>query len=867
MLNRRPQTPAADSRGDPAPPTKYDVALAQFESAALRATTIEPLQRRALADLRRVLDADVAALYAFDGAADAPELRQCDGRPLEDVTISGADPQILRTLAGDETISQTYDASDTAAGLGTTRLTAAVRGPLNPLAVLVAGTSAPGGFSAADRTFMTALTDVLSLAQLRAEHVASMSRNVDRHRAVFADNPNPMFIADAVTHRYLDANQAAIELYGYSREQLLTMTTFDLRAPEIRHELPGQFEIIALRGNVSLDSVHMSAAGARINVHSSVIAMERDGRVIHIITVQNLTGLQQTMERLRQSEANVARTQSLGKVGDWWYDTSIREHHWSDELLRIVGVAPGDGVPAGDLPYRPFVHPEDLAGVDAAVDSAIREREARGIDHRLVRSNGDLRWVHFEVYAEYGADDRPVRLIGTVQDISRRKYTEAQLEHHSHFDRLTDLPNRALLAQRLEAAIAKAARDDTTAAVLFIDVDQFKTINDTMGHTAGDLMLSAIADRLRKNTRSTDCIARMGGDEFIAVLSDVGDEDSVAQMARHLGRVVAEPIRLHDRDIEAGISIGIAMFPAHGTDAETLIRNADTAMYEAKRAGRATARFFRSEMHDAAIERMRMGSALRDAVRTEAFSLAYQPIFSRDGTLRASEALIRWPRVGAPDVQPGAFIPFAEECGLIVPIGTWVLRAACAQNAAWYRLGMRLRVCVNISGKQLSEPDFAQVVQSALHESGLPPELLELELTETVMSLDLKCTAAVLGELRAAGVRIAIDDFGTGYNSLAVLRSLPVDTLKLDMCFVTSIATSAVDRAIAVGVIATAHSIGSHVVAEGIETAEQRAVLNAIGCDEGQGFLFAKGLTPERFAEKYLTPAIGSRRPADPLAA
>ncbi len=839
----------------------YDLALAQFESAALRATSLEPLRQRALSDLRRILGADVAALYDLDGPSGTPLLRLCDGRTLEDVAIAGADPQIQRTLLGTDTLSQTYAAGDPASGLGTTRLTAAIHGRRKAVTVMVAGTSAPAGFSAADAQFMTALADVLALAQRRTTKLESLSGVVDQYRQVFDENPSAMLIADAATGRYLSANKAAIAQYGYSHEQLLTMTAFELRAPEARDDLPDADAILTRDGSIAFDSVNMTAAGQRINVHITVVAMKYNGRDIHIITVQDLTDIHQALDRLRQSEANVARAQTLGKFGDWWYDTGLREHHWSDELFRILGLAPADGVPAGDLPYRPFIHPDDVADVDAAVESAIGEHQPRGVDHRLVRSDGEVRCVHFEVFAEYDAENHPVRLIGTVQDISRRKYAEAQLEHHAHFDRLTDLPNRALLNDRLEAAIAKASRDNTAAAVLFIDVDQFKIINDTMGHTAGDRLLTAIADRLRKNTRSTDCIARMGGDEFIAVLSDIGDEAHAAEMARHLGRVVAEPIRLHDRDIEAGISIGIAMFPAHGTDAETLIRNADTAMYEAKRAGRATARFFRSEMHDAATERMRMGTALREAIRTEAFTLAYQPIFSRDGTLRASEALIRWPRDGGLDVQPGAFIPFAEECGLIVPIGTWVLRTACAQNAAWCKLGMRLRVSVNISGKQLCEPDFAQVVHSALRDSGLPPELLELEMTETVMSLDLERTVAVLDGLRAAGVRISIDDFGTGYNSLEVLRSLPVDTLKLDMCFVTGIATSSIDRAIAVGIIATAHSIGSQVIAEGIETVEQRAVLNVIGCDEGQGFLFAAGLTPQRFTDKYAPLANGSRRP------
>ena len=404
-----------------------------------------------------------------------------------------------------------------------------------------------------------------------------------------------------------------------------------------------------------------------------------------------------------------------------------------------------------------------------------------------------------------------------------------------------------LLNERLEAAIARAQEQGRLAAVLFIDVDQFKHVNDTLGHAAGDTLLKEIGERLRSNTRQADCVARMGGDEFIAVLSEITEADHVAAIARHLGRVSAEPIHLGDRDVVATCSIGIAMFPRDGADAETLIRNADTAMYCAKREGRATARFFTPEMQDAADHRMRLEEQLGKALHEGAFELAYQPIYDLNGTLRGSEALIRWPRQDGTVVQPNDFIPYAEESGLIVPIGAWVLRTACAQNAAWNRAGRRLAVSVNVSAKQLENPHFVRTVQTALRESGLAPELLEVELTESVMGVNVERNAAVVKELRALGVRIAVDDFGTGYNSLATLRSYTVDTLKLDICFVKEIVDSSVDRAIASAVIAAAHGLGARVVAEGIETAAQRALLVELRCDCGQGFLFSKPLSATDF--------------------
>jgi EAL domain-containing protein (putative c-di-GMP-specific phosphodiesterase class I) len=333
----------------------------------------------------------------------------------------------------------------------------------------------------------------------------------------------------------------------------------------------------------------------------------------------------------------------------------------------------------------------------------------------------------------------------------------------------------------------------------------------------------------------------------------------VADIVRHIELVAADPVRLPGGDMSGTCSIGVAVFPRDGHDAETLIHNADTAMYQSKRDGRARSCFFTPAMQHEAEQRVRLEARLRKAIEAQDFQLVYQPIYTFDGALCGTEALIRWPQPGGTVVAPNVFIPYAEACGLIIPIGTWVLRTACRQNAAWNLRAPNLCMSVNVSAKQLADPHFVRTVRRALLDSGLAPELLELELTETAMSTNAERTTAVIEELRGFGVRVAIDDFGTGYNTLATLRSNVVDTLKLDICFVTGIATSAVDQAIASTVITAAHGLGAKVVAEGVETLPQRAMLAKLECDAAQGFLFARPMSPAEFDVLLSADEHGSR--------
>lgn len=442
-------------------------------------------------------------------------------------------------------------------------------------------------------------------------------------------------------------------------------------------------------------------------------------------------------------------------------------------------------------------------------------------------------------------------VLAFAEDISARKVAEAHVEHLAHHDALTGLANRLLLKDRLQHAIVKAQRNKRTQALLFIDLDHFKTINDTVGHSVGDALLLEVAVRLRECVRESDTLARIGGDEFVILLTNLLTPNDCVRVAEKVIAAVAQPISVESHVFNVTTSIGIAIWPADGTDAETLTRNADVAMYHAKNSGRNNFQFFTPEMNTRAFESMAMEAALRNALKRDEFLLHFQAqIDFESGLIIGAESLIRWqhPELGL--VPPAKFIPIAEERGLIGKLGDWVLHAACRQACAWQAAGIPLvPIAVNISALQFRQGALRDSVLSALSETGLAPEYLVLEITESVVMDDVDQAIAVLSELREMGIAIEIDDFGTGYSSLSYLKRLPIHRLKIDQSFVRDVPGDLDDAAIIGAILSMAKSLKLGIIAEGVETAEQAAFLHAQGCQAMQGYLFSRPAPADEFGK------------------
>ena len=483
------------------------------------------------------------------------------------------------------------------------------------------------------------------------------------------------------------------------------------------------------------------------------------------------------------------------------------------------------------------------------------QESVTNFESQVYHRSGKTIWISENARTVRNSDQGILFFEGTVVDITERKITEDRMHHQATHDALTGLPNRNLLFDRLEQTILLATRHREQAAVVLIDLDQFKFVNESLGHQAGDELLKIIGCRLASCMRATDTVARHGGDEFVIVVSGLKQGNVLDDALQRIVTTIAEPLTISGFEMQVTCSVGVSLYPQDGADARALLRNADAAMYKAKDLGRDTIEYFSAEMNSHATLRLELLNSLRSAVANDEFLLHYQPKISlANGDLVGAEALIRWHHPVRGMVSPAEFIPIAEDSGLIITIGEWVLRSACAQNVAWQRAGLSpIPVSVNLSARQLAKGNIVSVVANVLADTGLAPCYLELEITETMVMHDVDKSLGTLIELKRLGVSISIDDFGTGYSSLNYLKRFPVDTLKIDRSFVNDIATDQDDAAIVKAVISLAHILNLKVVAEGVETREQVAFLTGNGCHAGQGYLFGKPMPHDSFEEKFLT--------------
>ncbi|MDH5265572.1 MAG: EAL domain-containing protein, partial [Betaproteobacteria bacterium] len=574
-------------------------------------------------------------------------------------------------------------------------------------------------------------------------------------------------------------------------------------------------------------------------------------RLVHNLasTRERARGFAATMTRdLRKSEERLELALDGSGLCLWDCDLRSGRVYLSEGWAEMMGL-PRQPTVTSLTTLAADLHPEDIAPAKKALIETLKGLSpGYAVEHRVRSPAGEWRWISSRgrVVARDSAG-RATRFTGTNMDVTQRRRAEEQVQHMACHDTLSGLPNRALLEEHLRSRLGRARRDGARVAVLFMDIDRFKDVNDSLGHEAGDELLRVVARRLGGCLRSGDLVARLGGDEFAACLSPIRDGADAARVARKILDVLGQPFDVHGYELPVRASIGISIFPEDGEDTVNLLRNADTAMYHAKSLGRAQYQFFQEELNRRVQTRLSVERGLRRALERGQFRVHYQPQLDlATGRVVAVEALLRWEHPDRGLVEPAEFIAIAEESGLIVPIGRWVLNEACAQARRWNPSGLAgVRMGVNLSARQFREPTLAETVRSALADAGLPASQLELEITEGLLLGHDDHTASLMNELvSGVGVNLAVDDFGTGYSSLAYLKRLPIHRLKIDRAFIRDLVRGGQDEAIVAGVIAIARGLHLDVTAEGVESASQLECLYRLGCGEAQGYFIGRPVPP-----------------------
>jgi diguanylate cyclase (GGDEF)-like protein/PAS domain S-box-containing protein len=813
------------------------------------------------------------------------------------------------------------------------------------------------------------------------------ANNTQQHLSSFIqrvmDSAGSLLIVLAPDGRVRMSNQRCEEALGIKSQQLAGTVLDDLLPADERSALAAQlpalpwqihsplFEWINHQDNYSAEHHLLSGDGSYRSYLLEAAALyspqgKPEGAVVN---ATDITGLKDQEARLRRSESLLKEAQRYALMGSWELDLAHKKLSWSDEAYHIFEI---DTTATSD-PYHDFfsaIHPEDRARVDQAFATSLRRHKSLDVVHRLLITGQHLKWVHQRGIHQYAENGRPLRSVGTVQDITERYLTEQQQRiaatafesqegmvitaadmtilrvnrsfseitgysaaevvghtprllnsgrHDAHYyaamwacinetgawqgeiwnrrkngeiyperltitavkddagavthyvgtmtditlrkvaedeirnlafyDPLTRLPNRRLLMDRLQHAIATSARTGRDGALLFIDLDNFKSLNDTLGHDKGDLLLQQVAQRLTNCVRESDTVARLGGDEFVVMLEDLSEKhQEAAAQTEIVGEKILASLNasylLAGHDHHSTPSIGATQFSGHQNSVEDLLKQADLAMYQAKSAGRNALRFFDPEMQSVISQRVSLEADLRQGVHNNEFVIFYQPQVNDEGALTGAEALIRWQHPERGLVPPNEFIPLAEENGLIVPLGRWVLDAACAQLAAWARQQHtdQLSLAVNVSARQFRHPDFVDQVLEILARHNTNPQRLKLELTESMLVVNVEEIITKMSALKAHGVSFSLDDFGTGFSSLSYLKRLPLDQLKIDRSFVRDMLTETDGGAIVQAIIALGQTMGLSVIAEGVETEAQRNFLDRLGCHNFQGYLFGQPL-------------------------
>ena len=696
-------------------------------------------------------------------------------------------------------------------------------------------------------------------SEMRRRRAAEQQLALERElTTAVLDNLSGAFYLVSPEGAILRWNASLATAIGYSDAEIGAMKPTDFISLQDRPLVQRAIEDVLERGQeVSLEAEVVDRAGNVRPFLMSARPITIAGRTCMLGVARDITIRQRNEQQMVRAKERLDLALASSKLALWDWDLASDRVYFNENWAKLLGDPPRESTFSGDE-VRRWSHPHDREVFRVAMGNATKGvSEEFDCEYRVANAGGDWIWVHWRGKVTERADDgAALRMTGTSTNITKRKAAEERAEWLATRDSLTGLPNRVLLHDRLEQGIVNAARHHTGFAFMFIDLDRFKTINDSLGHHVGDELLKAVARRLTECVRASDTVARLGGDEFAVILENLRDTDDegAQQVAEKMIAAMAAPLQIENQPLSTSCSIGISLYPFDGRDSATLMKNADVAMYYAKEKGRNNYQFFSADMNARAQERLSVENYLRLALRRSELVLHYQPRMSvASNGLVGVEALIRWqhPRRGL--LGPDKFIDVAEDSGLIVGIGEWVLQTACTQLRDWQKIRPGLRLSVNLSVGQVGDGQrLVHAVEQAVGRAGIRPATLELELTESHLMQNIAEKAALLNRLGDFGVGLAIDDFGTGYSSLSYLKKLPVDAIKIDHSFVRDIEEDPNDEAIIRAILAMAHSLRLAVVAEGVETEAQLAALRQLGCDEYQGFLESPALPAGEFEERYL---------------
>jgi diguanylate cyclase (GGDEF)-like protein/PAS domain S-box-containing protein len=651
--------------------------------------------------------------------------------------------------------------------------------------------------------------------------------------------------------RIVYTNPADAALHGYTPEELIGK---DVRifAPHEQAQPLGRRQIEAIK-RWRRDTVNVRKDGTEFPAHlMSDVVRDASGEAIGIVTTcEDITQRKRAERALQESEERYALAIRGANDGLWDWNLETGDFYYSHRWKTMLGYGDTE-IPNTPEAWLSRVHEEDLPKVEAELEAHRSDRSSHfENEHRIRQKDGTYRWVLARGIAERDPEGKPYRIAGSLTDIQQRKTVEAQLAQEALYDSLTKLPNRAFLNDLLNRSFRRTKRRrDYVFAVMFVDLDQFKLVNDSLGHAAGDKLLVEVGRRLKRCLRPGDVVARLGGDEFLVLLDDIKDSSDTTRVAERIQMALQEPADLGGREVFTTASIGIAVSEGMLDGPEHLIRHADSAMYRAKASGKARYEIFDRAMHDRAVNLLQLETDIRAAVHKQQFRLVYLPVVNM-GTERVAgfEALVRWEHPERGLVAPASFVPLAEETGLIIPLGRWILEEACRQMVEWakrYPDLPDLTMSVNLSARQLRQPDLVEQITDVVTSSGLAPNRLKLEIAETVLMDDPEANLQAVSDLHDFGVLVQIDDFGTGSSSLSYLNRFRVDTLKIDRSFISQVGVPGEKTAVVQAMITLAEQLGIGVIAEGVETPLQSEHLMDLHCDQAQGYLFSEPLTAQQ---------------------